>query len=91
MTILWLTVKMPLYGLDISHIHFDVLDIKNGLSQNSVSYILQDSKGFVWFCTNDGLNRYDGYNFLKFERQPDNKNSLISNYTTCIAESKQEI
>ncbi|MEN9448490.1 MAG: hypothetical protein RJA25_1780 [Bacteroidota bacterium] len=91
MTILWLTVKMPLYGLDISHIHFDVLDIKNGLSQNSVSYILQDSKGFVWFCTNDGLNRYDGYNFLKFERQPDNKNSLISNYTTCIAESSPGI
>ena len=76
-----------LFSLDITQLRFDVLDIKNGLSQNSVSHIYQDSKGFIWFCTDEGLNRYDGYNFLKFDKQIDNKNSLISNFTSCIAES----
>jgi ligand-binding sensor domain-containing protein len=81
----------PLFGLDITQLRFDVLDIKNGLSQNSVSHIFQDSKGFIWFCTDEGLNRYDGYNFLKFEKETEVKNSLISNFTTCITESSPGI
>lgn len=89
--LLQLSVSLSIYSLDISQLHFDVLDIKNGLSQNSVSYIFQDSKGFIWFCTNEGLNRYDGYNFLKLEKQINNKNSLISNFTTCITESSPGI
>src|SRR3954467_9063345 len=76
-----------LLSLDIAQLRFDVMDIKNGLSQNSVSNIFQDSKGFIWFCTDEGLNRYDGYNFLKFDKQMDNENSLISNFTSCITES----
>lgn len=42
---------------------FDRLSIENGLSQITVHAILQDSKGFLWFGTEDGLNRYDGYDF----------------------------
>lgn len=76
-----------LLGLDITQLRFDVIDIKNGLSQNSVTDIFQDSKGYMWFCTDEGLNRYDGYNFLKFDKQIDNKNSLVSNFTSCITES----
>lgn len=76
----------PLFGLDIAQLRFDVIDIKNGLSQNSVSYIFQDSKGFIWFCTDEGLNRFDGYNFIKFDKEADNKNSLISNFTSCMTE-----
>lgn len=83
--------KIPLYSLDIAHINFDVLDIKSGFSQNSVTDIFQDSKGFIWLCTNEGVNRYDGYNFLKFESQTDKKNSLISNFTTCVTESSPGI
>lgn len=78
-------------GLDISQVRFDVLDIKNGLSQNSVYNIFQDSRGYMWFCTDEGLNRYDGYTFLKYEKQVDNKNSLISNFTSCMAESSPGI
>jgi ligand-binding sensor domain-containing protein len=74
-------------GLDITQVRFDVMDIKNGLSQNSVYNIFQDSRGYMWFCTDEGLNRYDGYSFLKYEKQVDNKNSLISNFTSCMAES----
>lgn len=84
-------LHITVFGLDVTQIRFDVIDIKQGLSQNSVSHIYQDSKGYMWFCTDEGLNRYDGYSFLKLERIIGNENSLISNFTTCITESKPGI
>ena len=42
---------------------FDHLTVRDGLSQSSVTCMLQDEKGFMWFGTQDGLNRYDGYTF----------------------------
>ncbi|MCX6218011.1 two-component regulator propeller domain-containing protein [Spirosoma sp.] len=49
---------------------FDHLSTKNGLSNNSVNCILQDREGFMWFGTNDGLNKYDGYSFQVFQTDP---------------------
>ncbi|MFN8283286.1 MAG: two-component regulator propeller domain-containing protein [Chitinophagales bacterium] len=76
------------YGIDVSQLKLDNIDIKNGLSQNSIYSIFQDSKGFMWFCTQEGLNRYDGYSFIAIKKEVGNNNSLVSNYTQCIAESK---
>ena len=42
---------------------FSSLTIEDGLSQNTVNCIVQDSRGFMWFGTQDGLNSYDGYAF----------------------------
>ncbi|HQG38063.1 MAG TPA: two-component regulator propeller domain-containing protein, partial [Chitinophagales bacterium] len=64
---LWGTTLFSALGLDISQMNFRVLDIKDGISQNTVTSIFQDSKGFIWFCTDEGVNRYDGYNFMKFD------------------------
>lgn len=47
---------------------FQFLDVDDGLSQNSVVDIIQDSYGFIWIATQDGLNRYDGKNFVYFEK-----------------------
>jgi ligand-binding sensor domain-containing protein len=53
---------------------FDKIGTKQGLSQSTVLATFQDSKGFLWFATTDGLNRYDGYRFtifaLKLVTQP---------------------
>lgn len=55
---------------------FEHLSIEQGLSQSSVYVIHQDSKGFMWFGTDDGLNRYDGYQFHIFRHDPDDPGSL---------------
>lgn len=57
-----------------------------GLSQSNVLCILQDSRGFMWFGTREGLNKYDGYKFTVFKNDPGNKNSIAGNFITDILE-----
>lgn len=63
---------------------FSRLDITNGLSDNQVNCIFKDEKGFVWFGTTSGLNRYDGSKFKIFKRDNKNTNSLAENHVVRI-------
>lgn len=65
-------------------VRFQKLTINDGLSQNVVFAITQDSDGFMWFATKDGLNRYDGYSFTIFQNDVNDKNSIASNYITTL-------
>lgn len=65
---------------------FNYLNIKDGLSQSTVETIIKDKKGFMWFGTNDGLNRYDGYNFTTYRYDPTDTNSISDNYIYKICE-----
>ncbi|MGB5893987.1 MAG: two-component regulator propeller domain-containing protein, partial [Ignavibacteriaceae bacterium] len=69
-----------------THISFNHLTVEDGLSQNSVYCIFQDSKGFMWFGTQGGLNRYDGYNIKVFKNIPDDSTSLKDNFIFSIYE-----
>ena len=71
-------------GLEFSHI-----TAEEGLSYNNVTQIFQDSRGFLWICTFNGLNRYDGYNFKVF--LPDNSDpaSISSQSISNILEDKE--
>jgi len=69
-------------------IRFDRISIAEGLSQSTVDCILQDRKGFVWFGTEDGLNRFDGYSFTVFRHDPQDANSLSNNYVRCLLEDQ---
>jgi len=71
---------------DYKNITFEHLSIEDGLSQITVHSILQDSKGFLWFGTEDGLNRYDGYNFIIYKNDPSNQNSISDNFIWKIFE-----
>ncbi len=51
-----------------------------GLSQRSVMAILQDKKGYVWFGTRDGLNKFDGNKFVVYRHNSGDKNSITNNY-----------
>ncbi len=57
----------------------DHLTIEQGLSQSLVFDIYQDKEGYLWFATQDGLNRYDGYSFKVFRNQIDDSTSISHN------------
>lgn len=90
-TIIWMLVCF-LWGIvgqiqaAGEHYYFRNLNIQNGLSQNTVNAILQDSKGFMWFGTKDGLNRYDGLSFRKFKHDVNSERSLGNNFITFLYE-----
>jgi two-component system sensor histidine kinase ChiS len=69
-------------------LRFKQVSIDKGLSQSSVFTIIQDRSGFVWLGTSDGLNMYDGYEFVIYKHEPLNKNSISSNFITCLFEDK---
>jgi signal transduction histidine kinase/DNA-binding response OmpR family regulator/ligand-binding sensor domain-containing protein len=65
------------------------LTISDGLSQGMVNDLIQDEQGFMWFATKDGLNRYDGYNFKVFTRDPYNPHSISGNFCTALLEDSK--
>ncbi len=65
---------------------FAQLDLYDGLSHNQVNAVLRDGKGFVWFGTMSGLNRYDGYDFKVFRNKAGDSNSLHDNYVHALYE-----
>jgi ligand-binding sensor domain-containing protein/signal transduction histidine kinase len=67
-------------------LQFNHLTSDDGLSSSTVIAVLQDYKGFMWFGTYEGLNRYDGYNFVIYKRNPADSTSLADNIVRTIME-----
>ena len=70
--------------------NFKNITIEDGLSQSTVETIYQDSKGYIWIGTNDGLDRYNGYEFKHYKHDKYDKNSIANNYIVDIIEDKNE-
>lgn len=66
--------------------NFRHYQVENGLSNNAVICLLQDSSHYLWLGTKDGLNRFDGYRFKVFRHNPRNSNSIGSNFVRCLNE-----
>ena len=69
-------------------LRFDNLSIEEGLSQSVVNAIIQDQHGFIWLGTQDGLNRYDGYEFRVFKHDPSQAYSIGGNFIQAIHEDQ---
>jgi signal transduction histidine kinase/ligand-binding sensor domain-containing protein/CheY-like chemotaxis protein len=69
-------------------VKFASLTIDKGLSQSDVKCIIKDRTGFMWFSTDDGLNRYDGYNFTVYRHSVKDKRTLPTNDITVLFEDK---
>lgn len=80
-----LFVHLSLFGQAYSFKHYQV---ENGLSNNAVICSLQDKRGFLWFGTKDGLNRFDGYTFKIFRHNPDDALSIGSNFIQTLHEDE---
>jgi PAS domain S-box-containing protein len=73
-------------GRDLKFTH---LTTNDGLSQNRIYSILQDRRGFMWFATEDGLNRYDGNTFVVYQNNPDDPNTLSASLIQSLIEDGQ--
>ena len=73
------------------YIRFKRLTINDGLSLSSVYHIYQDSKGFMWFGTEDGLNKYDGQSITVYGAHTDQHNLLADKWIELIYEDKAGI
>ncbi|QKJ29027.1 response regulator [Mucilaginibacter mali] len=84
--ILLLLFVFPLFSNgQVTPVKFKHLTINEGLSQNTVYCTLQDSEGFIWIGTEDGLNRYDGYNFTIYKHKK-SPITLSNSQVTCLFE-----
>lgn len=73
------------------NLYFKKINTGNGLSHNKVNCIVQDKRGFTWIGTDDGLNRYDGNNFLIFRNTPGSATGISGNIITGLLEDEKGI
>src|SRR4051812_18861322 len=78
-----------LYGQ--SNLYFRHFTIQQGLSQNTVTCILQDRTGFIWLGTEDGLNRYNGYEVDVFKHDPSDPGTISQSNIRCLFEDDHEV
>lgn len=71
-------------------IRLQSITVNDGLSQSFVNTICQDNRGYMWFGTTDGLNRYDGYHIEVYKFDPDDRNSISDNFVRCIIEDHKQ-
>ncbi len=83
---LLLIASIALLAKNKNDIFFENISVKDGLSQLSVISIFQDSKGYMWFGTRDGLNRYDGYDFEIFRHEETDSTTISDGYINCMTE-----
>ena len=82
-----LMLLLPLISsAQISEVRFRHISNEQGLSNSTILCTFQDSRGFIWFGTRDGLNRYDGVKVTIYKNDPKNIYSISDNFIRCIFE-----
>jgi signal transduction histidine kinase/ligand-binding sensor domain-containing protein/AraC-like DNA-binding protein/ActR/RegA family two-component response regulator len=76
-------------ALSANAYYFRSYQVEDGLSHNSVWAVMQDSRGFLWFGTNDGLNRFDSKMFKVFRHIEGDTSSIGNNFIHCLKEDTQ--
>jgi len=82
------SLSPPLYAAEYHPIQFESISTDQGLSQSSILSILEDSQGFMWFGTQDGLNKYNGYTFTIYKYNELEPTSLSDNFVTFVYEDQ---
>ena len=75
-----LLFAVPLSAHESSVMRFDRVEVSDGLSQSSVLAVTQDQAGFLWFATEAGVDRYDGFEFTHYGRERGNADALASDF-----------
>ena len=82
------SLSWPVLAIGTSNLKFDHIGREQGLTANSVLSIIQDHQGFMWFGTEDGLYRYDGYGMTVYKNDPQDSTSLGNNNVFTLLEDK---
>src|SRR5882724_947435 len=90
-TIILTTFLLVVNTISGQSYYFRHFQVENGLSNNAVICSLQDKKGFLWFGTKDGLDRFDGYSFKIFRSDPDDSGSIGSNFIHSLYEDPKGV
>ncbi len=72
-------------------IMFDRIEKEQGLIPGNVNDVIQDSLGFIWMATENGLCRYDGYNFVYYKNEVNDANSLSYNHVFSLLEDNNGV
>ena len=86
--IIWVLFPALLSAQDWAYL--SKITTHNGLVSNEVTSMLQDSKGFIWIGTDDGLHKFDGYDITVYKHNSTQKNSLAGNSIRCLFEDSQQ-
>jgi len=87
---IWSNILFSPVAAQTSEPYGQIFSAGSGLSQSEINCILQDSMGFLWVGTHEGLNKYDGYTFQQFRYQPDTI-SLSSSSIRCLAVGREGV
>jgi signal transduction histidine kinase/ligand-binding sensor domain-containing protein/DNA-binding response OmpR family regulator len=83
-----LLLSLSLPGFSQATQRFERLSTVSGLSQSTINKIIQDRRGFLWFATADGLNRYDGHSFVIYRHDPGDANTLSGSDISTLLEDE---
>lgn len=72
-------------------LRFKHISNEQGLSNSTIETIFQDSRGFIWFGTRDGLNRFDGYQMMVYRYNANDSASISDNYIRCLYEDGNHV
>lgn len=89
--ILTLALLFVLHPLISQQLRFKHITSEEGLSTNFVKAVFQDNLGFMWFGTQDGLNKYDGYQIKVFKNDPTNPNSISCSDITALKQVRADL
>ena len=91
--LIWVTFLTPMNvplatGVRTNTIRFERISLEEDLSQGTITAIWQDSQGYMWFGTEDGLNKYDGIQFTVYKHDPEDPLTLSDSYISAIYEDR---
>ena len=83
-----ISIILLLSFISASKIEFDRYNIDDGLSQNTVYKVFQDSRGYIWLGTQGGLDRFNGYDFKHYEHESNDSSSIVNGWIRTINEDE---